>query len=331
MRKHCLGFVLIDAPHSALNNAGSDVGARTENTIAVKTIRKGRDIYPYVSAQAWRYWWRDVLANKFNWPMSPIARESKTAFTENNPFKYYDDDVFGYMRAEKKDTFTRLSPLKCSPLVSVVPFKPVDDFGVMARHEGDPVPYEHQFYSTVLKGIFALDLDSVGRFTTVNKTGFKNISPELLEKANEYNATVIDGEAVLAAEERAKRAKEALLALAYLFGGAKQTLHLTDVSPKFVALLILDGGNHLLMNLSGEKDGKPIINLDYLEEVLLDYQESIISNVYLGKATGFMDEVDLAEFKNRMAAKGFNRIEVGTVKQMIERFAGEVENYYLGR
>ncbi|AVX29688.1 CRISPR-associated autoregulator, Cst2 family [Carboxydocella thermautotrophica] len=331
MRKHCLGFVLIDAPHSALNNAGTDEGARTENTIAVKKIKKGREVYPYVSAQAWRYWWREVLGSKFNWTMSPIARESKTAFTENNPLKYYDDDVFGYMRAEKKETFTRVSPLKCSPLVSVVPFKPVDDFGVMARQEGDPVPYEHQFYSTVLKGIFALDLDSVGRFTTVNKTGFKNISKELLQKAHDFNAQVVDGEAILTAQERAKRAKETLLALAYLFGGAKQTLHLTDVSPKFIILLILDGGNHLLMNVTGEKEGKPIINFDYLEEVLLDYQDSIVSNVYIGKASGFMDEVDLNRFKARMAEKGFARIEIGTVKQMIESFADEVEKYYLER
>lgn len=102
MLKNILGFVLIDAPHSALNNAGQDAGARTENAVIVKVIRKGRNTYPYISGQAWRYWWRNALQEKCKWTMSPIIREAKVAFTSANPFEYPDDDVFGYMRAVKK-------------------------------------------------------------------------------------------------------------------------------------------------------------------------------------------------------------------------------------
>ena len=91
--------------------------------------------------------------------------------TEANPIEYPDDDAFGYMRAMKKKdggTVTRISPLKNSPLVSVVGQNPTNDFGVMARHdEGDPVPYEHEFYSTILKGIFSIDLASLGIFCEV--------------------------------------------------------------------------------------------------------------------------------------------------------------------
>ena len=61
MTKNAIGFILVDAPHSALNNAGIDAGERTENVTAVKTIRKGRKVYPYVSGQAFRYWWRQTL------------------------------------------------------------------------------------------------------------------------------------------------------------------------------------------------------------------------------------------------------------------------------
>ncbi len=113
------GFMLIDAPHSALNNAGNDSSERTENIVRVKTIRKGRKVYPYVSGQALRYWWRTTLEEKFNWKTSPIEREKKIAFTSANPIEYDDDDVFGYMRALKKadgGTVTRLSVLKNSPL-----------------------------------------------------------------------------------------------------------------------------------------------------------------------------------------------------------------------
>ena len=158
MSKNIIGFMLIDTPYSALNNAGSDAGERTENTVAVKSIRKGKDIYTYISGQAIRYWWRETLEKKYDWETSPIERETKIAFTQANPFKYSDDDVFGYMRAQNKSdggTVTRLSPLKNSPLISIVPNQMTNDFGVMSRQkEGDPVPHEHQFYSTVMHGIF---------------------------------------------------------------------------------------------------------------------------------------------------------------------------------
>ena len=36
--------MLIDAPHSALNNAGSDAGDRTDNIVRVKSIRKSYQI-----------------------------------------------------------------------------------------------------------------------------------------------------------------------------------------------------------------------------------------------------------------------------------------------
>ena len=192
MSKNIIGFMLIDAPYSALNNAGTDVGMKTENAVFVKTIRKGKDVYPYVSGQALRYWWRTSLEEKFNWALSPIIREKKIAFTSANPFDFPDDDVFGYMRALKQaegGTLTRLSPLKCSPLISVVSHTPADDFGVMARHEGDPVPYEHQFYSTVLQGIFSLNLDTVGVFSSKQMTGYKNLDEAYIKK-DEIKASI---------------------------------------------------------------------------------------------------------------------------------------------
>ena len=192
MSNNVVGLMLIDAPHSALNNAGSDAGDRTDNIVRVKTIRKGMTRYPYVSGQAFRYWLRETLEEKFDWIMSPINREKKIAFTEANPIEYPDDDAFGYMRAlKKKDggTVTRISPLKNSPLVSVVGQNPTNDFGVMARHDGDPVPYEHEFYSTILKGIFSIDLDSLGVFCESEKTGYRNMYPNLVELAQEKGLT----------------------------------------------------------------------------------------------------------------------------------------------
>ena len=50
------GLLLLNAPASALNNAGAAETGRTDNIIAVKAIRTKEGFYPYVSAQAFRYW-----------------------------------------------------------------------------------------------------------------------------------------------------------------------------------------------------------------------------------------------------------------------------------
>src|SRR5215216_5691717 len=161
------GLLLIDAPASALNNAGAAAGARTDNTVAVKAIRtRTGDTYPYVSAQAFRYWVRTGLEQMSDtgWQSSPIFRETKVAYTDANPIRYWDDDLFGYMRAPSNKkaaqdaraadasraietpltegvTLTRAAPFRVSTLVSIAPVSITDDFGTMSRHDGDPVPY----------------------------------------------------------------------------------------------------------------------------------------------------------------------------------------------
>lgn len=336
MHNSIIGFVLIDAPHSALNMAGQDEGARAENAVIVKTIRKGRKIFPYVSGQAWRFWWRKTLEEKYGWEMSPIVRETKVAFTSANPFKYPDDDVFGYMRALKKTeggTLTRIAPLKCSPLVSVADQTPTNDFGVMARQsEGDPVPYEHQFYSTVLKGIFSLDIDSVGRFGEVAKTGYKNLDEAYLKK-DEIKQSIKDAGAesdngtwYIPKDERVKRAKETLLALNYIYSTTKGTGHLTDVTPKFVVLAMVNGGNHIFMNITSEDIDKPI-NIESLKQVVLDYNDIIDSDIFIGRQNGFLDYLsdELETLKNDVSEK--RTVHISSPKKAIDNFVNTIHKY----
>ena len=303
MSKHLIGLTLIDAPYSALNNAGTEASQATENIVTVKRLQKGGDTYPYVSGQAWRNWWRTTLEQEFDeWHSSPIEREKKIAFTAADPVTYDDDDVFGYMRAQsemqgKKKvniTVTRLSPLKCSPLISIAPQIPTNDFGVMARHQGDPVPYEHQFYSCVLQGIFSLDLSAVGTFSDVNRTGYKNIASSYVETIEDAGGTQIDEDPVwvLPKETRLRRCQQTLEALPFLSGGAKLTSHLTDVTPKLIILSVLEGGNHPFMNLMVERNGVGVLSIEALREVIDDYADRFGDAIYIGRRSGFMDELD---------------------------------------
>jgi CRISPR-associated protein Cst2 len=310
------GMLLIDAPASALNNAGAVAGARTDNTVAVKSIRtRTGEQYPYVSAQAFRYWLRTTLETlpESGWKAAPIFRESKVAYTDANPLRFWDDDLFGYMRAPSKnpnakaareadttragetpttDTLTRAAPFRVGTLVSIAPTTITDDFGTMSRHEGDPVPHEHQFYRTTLKGLFSLDLAGCGTFSYRRKTGFRHLDDVRIKEAQETGLEHLESESSyrLPLNERLQRVQALFEGMARLEGGAKQTIHYTAVAPAVVVLGVTRGGNHIFNYVIGEKRGQPVINLDALQEALDVYSDELRSPVYIGWVRGYQDE-----------------------------------------
>lgn len=354
-----VGLILVDAPHSALNMFGIDQSVPDRNITRVKKFRRGRDQYPYVSPQAWRYWWRETLKERFGWELSPLFREEKQVFTSANPVKYPDDDVFGYMRAykigNKNVSVTRVSPLKTTPLISLLPERnsvTVDD-GFASRHEGDPVPYSQEFYSTILKGAFSLDLDSVGRFSIMDKSGFKNIlreeeipagkSEEVKNLKNEFvemtnlakqtGATISDREWILPAEIRKKRVIDTIKALKFIFGGAKLAQYLTDVSPKFIILAMVEGGvNPFVSGIFYEEKGEIKFDSNALKSRILDLKEIFNpKTIYIGKDEGFMPEWknDLSKLCQDAELKNANfEIKLTTVGNAIDGLAKEVEKYY---
>jgi CRISPR-associated protein Cst2 len=322
------GLLLIDAPASALNNLGSIPGARTDNTVGVKLIRTKEGAFPYVSAQAFRYWLRATLERAgLGWEAAPIYREEKVAYTDANPILYWDDDLLGYMRAPSKkasakklreedesraeetptaDTITRISPFRMSTLVSLAPVNITEDFGTMSRHEGDPVPHEHQFYRTTLKGLFSLDLHACGTFSYLKRTGFRNLDDTRIQLAQEKGLQ--DDESVksfrLPVNERVQRICALFEGLACLEGGAKQTLHYTDVAPALVILAVTKGGNHILGHCVGANSrGLPELKIDALREALTVFGDDIRSDVYVGWVKGYLDD-ERARFEMALGEGG---------------------------
>ena len=346
MTKTVQGFILIDVDVVALNNAGADTTTTLENSGATKTIMKSGRAYAYVSGQAWRYWWRETLEKNFNWNMSPVIREAKIAFTEANPILYPDDDMFGYMRAAKEEqvdtngksksvniTLTRVSPLKNSALISVSPTNIVKNWSSMTRQEGDAVPYGKDEYSAAMKGMFSISLDQVGTFSSIERTGFKNLNDSLKKLALEKEAEEIDDPFAkdkngkpkklyrLPKSERAKRVKDTLSSLEIINGGAMQTSNMGDVTPKLIVLTTLSSGNHLFSHLSKDDLGKPVFSINALKQVVNDYDNRIIGKVYIGRRRGFMDELenDLSEYGKD------EKIFYGSVNEAIKKYAEEVE------
>ena len=341
------GFVMIDVDVAALNNAGNDTSTHLDNAVMTKKIRKNGKEYPYVSGQAWRYWWRETLEKKFNWNMSPIIREKRIAYTEADPMIYPDDDMFGYMRAGKKKiidpdtgkeksvnaTLTRVSPLKNSALIAVNYNPIVQLWSSMSRQEGDAVPYGKDEYCAVMKGMFSIDIDMVGTFSAIERSGFQNINEEMRRLYLQKGAIEIDdpylkdkkGNPIklirIDDSERLKRIKDTISALKYISGGAKQTTNMADVTPKLIILCKFASGNHPFSHLAKEELGKPVFSIDALKEVIREYQDDIEGKIYVGKRSGFMDELN-DEF---VKLQDENKIKYGAVNEIIDKFVNELK------
>lgn len=348
---HLSGALLIDCPASALNNFGSQIPMtqperRYDNWSTVKYIRTREGIWPYVSAQSFRFWLRESLKEVSGWTPAPIFREDKIAYTDANPIDFAEDDLFGYMRApgstkevekrwaeagltaqEKEGksfvTLTRLSPFKMSTLISVAPMKELGfDYGTMSRGEGDPVPHVHEFYRTTLVGLFSVDLRMLGRFYHVDRTGYRNLDAVRTEAARKAGLSEYDnGRAFeLSPEARKSRLKQLLEGLSRISGGAKQALHYTDVAPKLMFLAVAKGGNHIFGNAIGEnkeRRGTPSIQTHALTEVARVFEDDLLSPFYAGLAQGYLDEQrDVLSGALRARAHSFLGHPVEAIRQL---------------
>ncbi len=361
---HVTGIFLIDAPASALNNAGADSEARTQNAVAVKFIRAPEGRYPYVSAQAVRYWLRNTLARTAGWKPSPVFRETKVAYTDAEPTLYAEDDLFGYMRAASKSKdekkaakreeiagkstpvdpdigeVTRVSPLRVGTLVSVAPVRLVSDFGTMSRHDGDPVPHEHQFYRAHLAAPIGLDLTCAGTFFSTKRVGFKNLDQHRIENAQKEGAesVTVRGQPAyrLPLAERQRRVSLLVRTLGRMEGGAKQTLHLTDTAPAVLFLAVCKSGNQPFMRLFGRGPlDQTVFRREVLDEALHAFRDDLVSDLYVGWAKGFLDD-ERAKFLetleptaagaggDELAPAGLlagRRVFVGHPRDVADRFA----------
>ncbi len=353
---HVTAVMVIDAPASALNNAGKDEEARTENAVAVKFIRTPEGRYPYVSAQAVRYWLRTMLATTPGWSSSPVFRESKVAYTDAEPTRYAEDDLFGYMRAASKSKdekkaakraeiaaastpvdeavgeVTRVSPLRVGTLVAIVPSRRmVQDFGTMARADGDPVPHEHQFYRAHLKAPVAVDLTCAGTFFVSQRVGFKNLDSARVESAKKEGATEAKVRGLnawrLPLSKRQNRVATVLRALGKLEGGAKQTLHLTDTAPSILMLAVCKSGNQPFLRVIGEGDEATVFRDDVLEEALRVFKDDLQSDLYIGWAKGFLDaeRKKLEDMLTKPERLHGRTVHVGHPREMAEAFARALE------
>ncbi|WP_433334993.1 type I-B CRISPR-associated protein Cas7/Cst2/DevR [Spirillospora sp. CA-294931] len=328
--------------------AGAPNNGKGESTTApVKRARVRGEVYPYVSAQAFRRWLRDTMAAS-GMSASPTERVGKAqqkaqkANTKANPIQYADDDLFGYMKAgpksDEKGTTLRDSPFMVGTLMAVEPARPVVDFGVMSRGVSEPVLHSHEFYTADLAAPFLLDLPQVGTFMLPQSGGAGRANYLTEEQALQLaeavgigaTQTVFRGYQAVRLPLEIRRDRVALLfeSLAELSGGAKKALHYEDRTPSLVTVVPMAGGvNPLGFVVDGAEDGTGLeVRASVLREELQAWHGQWEAPVRFGWRPGF----------RRILRKGFEAeladlIDEGQVtidhpRTMLRKLAEEIRS-----
>lgn len=246
---------------SSLN--GSDSDADNINTIKKITLANNEEL-PYVSSQAIRRALRDQLEN-LGWKLSEITGDKDSKHppkTECDPTNFIDDDLFGFMDAQK-ETNKRTSPIRVESLIALSKYQGDLDFGTnfMGMEKGiNPNIYETEIHSGIYRGTILIELDRIGK-----GEGFEN------ELTN---------------DEKIKRVNTFIDAFQNLWSSGRQTRFLSDISPKFFAAAIMYSKNPIFLEAVKEP-----IKISELETVKNDYSDFIKDHCFAAQKSVF-DKID---------------------------------------
>lgn len=246
--------------------------------------------------------------------------------TEMDPVKFPEDDVFGYMKAregqgksaasreenedqdtegeveeegekkgkkEKVKSVIRSAPFAASILKSLRKSGQLSiDKAYVHLQEGTPQPYNTEFYNTQLQGVFGLNYSRLGVFRN------EGDRIELDEKYVNYYLN--NGKIKIIKENsagnyyeivdnpRKDRAIAILKSLAIMRGGAKQAQFATDVAPKAIVIACLNCGNLIFNDIFEDNKDGPIFKLNTFKEIIEDYKDRIIGEVFIGIRDGYL-------------------------------------------
>jgi CRISPR-associated protein Cst2 len=259
----CLTLTFVTwSSYASLN--GSDKEA--DNISSIKKIQMNDGLeYPYCSSQAVRRALREQLAVLgFELSEGVVAAQAKgAASTLCEPQKYIDDDLFGFMKADR-ETIKRTSPVRVTPLIALEPYRGDLDFGtnyMSVGAGGNPNIFETEVHSGFYRGTILIELDRIGEKST----------GDLYELA-------------LDPEEKIRRVHALLTAVQNLWTVGRQSRFLSDMSPKLVCGAIMKVKNPIFLESVKIENDQP--NYELIENTMNDFKNIIIESV-IGERKGF--------------------------------------------
>jgi len=277
-----------------------NAGEGESNYIDVKKFKKNGVEYPYVSGQAMRFYLKEAMRRSLE-DTEYMCIPNDRGETCGEIKKCLMCDLFGFMTTVKgKGAVTRVSPVKVSPAIGLLPFDENANIDFLTRRhrvsegakmEGDIVNVE--IGTNIYKGGISVDMVHVGSD----------------EKVNEEKRT-ISIENVIDASEKKKRIKKVLEALRYIADYSKQARLLTDFSPDVIAVSVQSKYSHRLQKLF-ELNNRRELNIQRLNEILDDVSE-YSDKILFGMVSGVVKNE--AEVRKSIEAKG---IKVKTPSEVV--------------
>lgn len=277
-----------------------NAGEGESNYIDVKKYKKDGIEYPYVSGQAMRFYLKEAMRRSLDDKEYMCIPDDKGE-TCGEIKKCLMCDLFGFMTTIKgKGAVTRVSPVKVSPAIGLLPFDDNANVDFLTRRhrvseggkmEGDIVNVE--IGTNIYKSGISIDMIRVGGE----------------EKVNEEKRT-ISIESALENIEKNNRVKKTLDAIRYLADYSKQARLLTDFSPDMIAISVQKKYSHRLQKLFELNNGREL-NIQRLNEILSDVSE-YSDQILFGMVSGVVKNE--ADVKKAVEAKG---IQVKTPSEVI--------------
>lgn len=277
-----------------------NAGEGESNYIDVKKFKKDGIEYPYVSGQAMRFYLKEAMRRGLE-DTEYMCIPNDKGETCGDIKKCIMCDLFGFMTTIKgKGAVTRVSPVKVSPAIGLLPFDDNANVDFLTRRhrvsegakmEGDIVNVE--IGTNIYKGGVSIDMVRVGSDEKVDE---------------EKRAISIEN--VVDIPEKKNRVKKTLEALRYLTDYSKQARLLTDFSPDIIAISLQNKYSHRLQKLFDLNDGREL-NLQRLNEILNDVSE-YSDKILFGMVSGIVKNE--AEVKKAIEEKG---ISVKTPSEVI--------------
>ena len=299
------GIEIVWLSKTDLTNLNSGEGE--SNLIDVKKFKKNGIEYPYVSGQAMRYYIKEAIRRNLGEKEFMCVPDDKGEPC-GEPKKCFACDLFGYMKTIKeKGANTRVSPVKVSPAIGLLPFDENSTIDFLTRRhrgiekaEGDIVNVELGV-NTYKVGI-AIDVQRVG-------------GEEKIENRQVKIEYFIDK------NERKKRISKVIEALRFLTDYSKQARLLTDFTPDFVIIAFQDIYSHRLQKAIEFKDGK--LDIGRLEAVLKDVKE-YSPKIFVGLLPRLLENEE--EVRGVFSGLG---LEVKTPDEAIKEAVDYLENLKL--
>jgi len=267
-------------------------------TVMKKISNYNGDEFAYVSGQALRRYLKETLmqlgetissVDKDGNPTFKVKIKEKEEFVDLN--KSIDDDLkkkmfkevcdldlFGYMLPKGG---RRWSPVKVTPLVSLLPYK--GEYDYLTRKK--KVDNDEEKSGNIVQ----IEIDTMNFMRGNIMINIDHIGCDI----DEYT---YESKKILEDTEKNQRINILLDAIKNFNGGAKQARNLEDISPKFIVIAKQKTGNPFLLNaLNVDADGN--INIENIKEAL---QEHKVEDTQIGISKGiFANEDDVKKsFEN---------------------------------